>query len=162
MACSTCGCPTPARNSWVNNDIDRTITVIDTAALAVIKTILLPADLVADGGKPQNIVLDPDAPFAFVTMLGLSGASDFMIKYDAVTFQEVARQAGGKDPQVSLARQSDLLYVPTQNANQVAVLNRDTLTLATTIPVMSAYGVGMARDGKVFNTTNVAGGGTDG
>lgn len=146
---------------WVNNDIDKTITVIDTVTLDVIATIPLPVDLIALGGKPHDVVLEPNGTGAFVTMLGIVGANDYVIKYSRQTFAEVARQAVGKDPHVSLARQSNLLYVPCQNSNAVFVLDRDTLALQPSIPVASAHGAGMSRNGKVFYTTNIAGAGVD-
>ena len=37
----------------VNNDIDKTVTVIDTNSLIVSKTLSLPSDLLASGFKPQ-------------------------------------------------------------------------------------------------------------
>jgi YVTN family beta-propeller protein len=147
---------------WVNNDIDNTITVIDTVTLDVVTTIPLPADLVALGGKPHDVVLESNGTSAFVTMLGIAGANDYVIKYSRQTFSETARQAVGKDPHVSLARQNDLLYVPCQNSNAVFVLDRDTLAADPSILVLSAHGAGMSRNGKAFYTTNLAGGGTGG
>ena len=57
---------------WVNNDIDKTITVIDMSFLSVITTIPMPADLVAAGGRPHDVILEPNAPFAYVTMIGVA------------------------------------------------------------------------------------------
>jgi DNA-binding beta-propeller fold protein YncE len=146
---------------WVNNDIDKTVTVIDTVDLSVITTIPTPADLVALGGKPHDVIVEPNAPYAYVTMLGIAGPNDFVVKYSTDTFQEIGRQAVGQDPHLSLARQSDLLYVPCQNSNAVFVLDRATLALMPSIPVASAHGAGMSRNGKSFYTTNIAGGGVD-
>lgn len=146
---------------WINNDIDNTITVIDTVALTVITTIPTPADLVALGGKPHDVIVEPNAPYAYVTMLGIAGPNDYVVKYSTDTFQEIGRQAVGKDPHLSLARQSNLLYVPCQNSNAVFVLDRATLSLMPSIPVASAHGAGMSRNGKAFYTTNIAGGGVD-
>ena len=44
------------RQLWVNNDIDKTATVIDPVSLNVIATVPMPADLVADGYKPHDVV----------------------------------------------------------------------------------------------------------
>jgi len=52
--------------------------------------------------------------------------------------------------------------VPSQGGNAVYVLNRETLALIEQIPVPGAHGAGMTRDGKLFYTTNLPGGGTDG
>jgi DNA-binding beta-propeller fold protein YncE len=155
--------PSDARDQlWVNNDIDNTITVIDTVTLAVLATAPVPADLVALGGKPHDVILDPTAPFAYVSVIGVAGPQDYVVKYSADTFLEVGRQAVGKDPHLSIARQNKLLYVPCQNSNAVFVLDRDNLEIKQEIPVSSAHGAGMARNGKLFYTTNIAGGGVDG
>jgi DNA-binding beta-propeller fold protein YncE len=147
---------------WVNNDIDKTITVIDVITLDVIATVPLPADLVAMGGKPHDVVLEQNGSSVFVTMLGFAGPGDYVVKYDTGTFMETGRALVGKDPHVSLARQNDLLYVPCQNTNEVIVLDRETLDEVDSLPVPGAHGAGMSRNGKVFYTTNLPGGGIDG
>ena len=147
---------------WVNNDIDKTITVIDMKRLTVITTIPTPADLVAAGGRPHDVILEPNAPFAYITMIGLAGSSDFVVKYSTKTFTEVGRAAVGKDAHVSLAQQDDQLYVPCQVTNEVVVLDRDTMTPITTVPLPGAHGAGMTPNGRRFYTTNFPGGGANG
>lgn len=155
--------PSDARDQlWVNNDIDNTITVIDTVNLGVITTAAAPMDLVAQGGKLHDVILDPTAHFAYVTMVGFPGPEDYVVKYSTTTFEEVARQAVGKDPHVSIARQSKLLYVPCQNSDAVYVLARKTLEVQAQIAAPGAHGAGMTRNGKVFYTTNLPGAGIDG
>jgi YVTN family beta-propeller protein len=146
---------------WVNNDIDNTSTVIDPKTLQVLATVPTPADLVALGGKPHDVILDPHGEYAYVTVLGVDGANDYVVQFSTETFQEVERAPVGKDPHLSLARQNDLLYVPSQGSNVVTVLNRHTLALVTEIAVPGAHGAGMARNGKFFYTTNLPGGGID-
>lgn len=147
---------------WVNNDIDNTATVIDPVTLEVINTAIMPQDLVDNGGKPHDVIFDPTGDFAYVTMLGLQGPSDYVIKFSTETFEEVARAEVGKDPHVSLSRRNKLLYVPCQNSDAVYVLSRKTLAVETIIPVPGAHGAGMLRSGKTFYTTNLTGGGIDG
>lgn len=147
---------------WVNNDIDNTTTVIDPKTLEVLATVQTPADLVALGGKPHDVILDPIGNFAYVSVLGLPGANDYVVQYRTDTFAEVNRAPVGKDPHLSLARQNNLLYVPSQNSDVVVVLNRITLEPVTEISVPGAHGAGMTRNGKVFYTTNLPGGGVDG
>ena len=155
--------PEDARDQmWVNNDIDNTITVIDTVSLAVLATPAAPADLVALGGKVHDVIVDPRKPFAFVSMIGVGGPDDYVVKYSTETFLEVGRVAVGKDPHLSLVRQKKLLYVPCQNSNAVFVFDRQSLAKIDEIPVPAAHGAGMSRNGSLFFTTNIAGGGTDG
>jgi DNA-binding beta-propeller fold protein YncE len=139
---------------WIVNDVDKTMTVVDTASLNVVATIPLPADLVAMGGRPHDVILDPTAPFAYVTMIGFPGLSDYVIKYSTTTLAEVGRQQVGKDPHLSLTWRNPLLYVPCQNSGQVFVLDRRTLTVMPSIPVPGAHGAGMALSGQQFYTTD--------
>ncbi len=151
------------RQLWVNNDIDKTATVIDPVTLEVLATVPMPADLVAMGGRPHDVILDPLlGQFAYVTMIGFAGLNDFVVKFSARTFQEVGRAAVGKDPHLSAARQNKFLYVPCQNSNVVIVLNRHTMGEEATIPIAGAHGAGMANNGKTFYTTNLPGGGING
>jgi YVTN family beta-propeller protein len=150
------------RQLWVNNDIDNTATVIDTHTLEVIATVLMPADLVAAGGKPHDVILDRAGRFAYVSMLGFAGESDYVIQFSTRTFSEVNRAEVGKDPHLSLANRGRALYVPAQNSGKVSVLDRFTLDPIVEITVPGAHGAGMRADGRVFYTTNLTGGGADG
>lgn len=147
---------------WVNNDVDNTATVIEPRTLSVLATVAMPSDIIADGGKPHDVILDPKGRAAFVTFVGVAGDHDFVVKYDTQSFQETARATVGKDPHLSLTKHNDLLYVPSQDASTVSVFERDDLTLVTEITVDNAHGAGMRDDGNIFYTTNIAGGGTGG
>ncbi len=148
---------------WVNNDIDNTATVIDPQTLDVITTVDMPADLVADGYKPHDVIFDPKGRFAYVTLLGGNDPlHDYLVQFSTDTFQEVHRAQVGKDPHVSLTQTNKLLYVPAQNSNIISVFNRETLELMEEIPVPGAHGAWMSPNGQVFYTTNLPGGGTDG
>jgi DNA-binding beta-propeller fold protein YncE len=149
------------RQLWVNNDIDNTSTVIDPISFDVLATVPMPADLVAQGGKPHDVILDPKGAYAYVTMLGLAGPNDYVVQFETTGFTEVARAAVGKDPHVSLTRRNNLLYVPCQNSDVVFVLDRQTLMQVTTIAVPGAHGAGMTQSGRFFYTTNLPGGGGD-
>ena len=48
-----------SKQLWVNNDIDNTCTVINLIDLSVAATVPMPADLVAMGGKPHDVILVP-------------------------------------------------------------------------------------------------------
>lgn len=150
------------RQLWVNNDIDNTATVIDPVTLEVLATVPMPADLVAQGGKPHDVILDPSGAFAYVTMLGFAGDADYLVKFSTRRFREVARAPVGKDPHVSLTPRNKLIYVPTQNSDAVFILKRRDLSLVKTLAIDGAHGAGMARNGKTFYTTNLPGGGQDG
>jgi DNA-binding beta-propeller fold protein YncE len=147
---------------WVNNDIDKTTTVIDPKTLEILDTVPTPADLVALGGKPHDVILDPTGRYAYVSVLAVDGPDDYVVQFSTQTFQEIGRAAVGNDPHLSLARQNRLLYVPSQGSDAVFVLDRVTMELVTVISVPGAHGAGMARNGNYLYTTNLPGGGTNG
>lgn len=146
---------------WVNNDVDNTITVIDTQSLAVLATIAVPADLVAMGGKPHDVVLDHRGRWGYVTVLGVDGPSDYLVQFDAETYAELNRQPVGKDPHLAIGVNTDL-YVPCQNTDEVLVFDPASLELVDEIMVAGAHGAAMAGNGKYFYTTNLPGGGAGG
>lgn len=147
---------------WVNNDIDNTITVIDTRSNTVLNTIDLPADLVDSGWKPHDVVISESGRNVFVSMINLAGDNDYVLKYNARTFEETARAAVGKDPHVSVSRRGGLVYVASQGSSEVAVLWQYNLSLKETIPVEAAHGLGMRTDARYLYTTNISGGGPGG
>jgi YVTN family beta-propeller protein len=150
------------RQLWVNNDIDNTSTIIDMKDLEVLATVPTPADLVAAGGKPHDVILSPHGLFAYVTVLNVAGENDYVVQYLAFPpFMEIGRAAVGKDPHVSLNQYDPVLFVPCQNTDAVYVLDRVTLDELAIIDVPGAHGAGMPRNGRYFYTTNLPGGGTD-
>lgn len=147
---------------WVNNDIDNTSSVINLRTLQVIATVPTPADLVSMGGKPHDVFLGPLGRLAYVSIVGVVGASDYVVQFNTRTFEEIGRAAVGKDPHLSIPLISLYLYVPCQNSDAVYVLNRFNMNLVETISVPGAHGAIMTTNGKVFYTTNLPGGGTNG
>ncbi len=146
---------------WVNNDIDKTVTAIDMIGFGVMNTFSTPADLNALGGKPHDVILDPSGPFGYVSMIGVTGANDYVVKYDTTTYSEVGRQAVGNDPHLSLSSAHNKLYVPTQGGNEVSVLDRATMNPLAPIAVDNAHGAVTSADGSVFFVTNIGAGGTN-
>jgi DNA-binding beta-propeller fold protein YncE len=136
--------------------------VIDPVTLEFITTVDMPADLVADGYFPHDVILDPKGRFAYVTMLGGASPNDYLVQFSTDTFEEVNRTEAGHDPHVSLTQNNHLIFVPAQGSSTVFVFNRYTLELVDEIAVPNAHGAGMAPNGQVFYTSNIAGGGTDG
>jgi DNA-binding beta-propeller fold protein YncE len=147
---------------WVNNDIDNTTTVINMRTLEVVATVPTPADLVALGGKPHDVILSPGGFFAYVTVLGVEGENDYVVQYFAWTFHEIGRAAVGKDPHVSITWRKPWLFVPCQESDAVYVLDRFSLEAVQIIDVPGAHGAGMPLHGRYFYTTNLTGGGEDG
>ena len=150
------------RQLWVNNDIDNITSVINLRTMQVIHTIPTPADLVSLGGKPHDVILGPFGKIAYVSVVGVAGASDYVVQFSTRTFSETGRAAVGKDVHLSLTPGNPYLYVPCQNSNAVYVIDRFNMNVVETISVPGAHGAAMITNGKVFYTTNLPGGGTDG
>jgi len=143
---------------WVNNELDKTISVIDPNTLTTIATIDLPADLASDF-KPHDVILMPDNSAAFVTVLG-GEDEDYVLKYSTTTFEETARASVGTDPHVSLTDTNDKLYVASQGSGEVAVLNRSDLSEETVLNIPNAHGLGMNNAGTYLYVGNISDGGT--
>jgi DNA-binding beta-propeller fold protein YncE len=157
-----------ARNQlWVNNDIDKTVSVINLTTLAVDHTFSTPADLNALGGQPHDVILDPNAPVGYITMVGLADpanpGTDAVVAFSTSTFTETDRSIVGDDPHVLLSAANNLLFVTTQGADGVSVLDRSTLdhVPGSPIAIPNAHGAGMTSSGDIFYTTNITGGGAD-
>jgi DNA-binding beta-propeller fold protein YncE len=146
---------------WVNNDIDNTSTVIDLRTLEPIVTVPMPADLIAAGGKPHDVIFSPSGLFAYVTIIGVDGEFDYVVQYTTWSYRELHRAAVGGDPHVSVTWRNNLLYVPCQDNSSVYILDRWTLDTVDILDVPGAHGAGMRLDGRYFYTTNLPGGGTD-
>ncbi len=142
---------------WVNNDVDKTATVIDTATLAVLATVPIPA---GDEYKPHDVFVHPNKPLAYVTLLG--GTPGKVVQFSTETFQVGTTADVGDDPHLSLSKQQKQLLVPSQGGNAVYVLDPVTLEQITTIDVPDAHGAWTVKNGRIFYTTNIAGGGADG
>jgi len=152
---------------WVNNDVDKTVSVINLTTLGVDATFSTPADLNALGGIPHDVILDPNAPFGYISMVGVidpaNPNTDYVVAFSSTTFTETDRRVVGDDPHVSLSAANNLLFVTTQAADAVSVLDRTTLdpVPGSPIAIPNAHGAGMASSGAIFYTTNITGGGAD-
>lgn len=146
---------------WVNNDIDNTTSVIDMRTLETVATIPTPADLVSMGGKPHDVIVDPQGFYAYITVIGVAGPGDYLVQVDARSYEIVSTAMVGDDPHVSLSTGKPNLYVPAQGSDVVSVLDRDSLASVAEIPIPGAHGAGMSVNGRYFYTANLPGGGTD-
>lgn len=142
---------------WVNNDIDNTTTIIDPSSMSVIGTAQTPADLVAQGGKPHDVFISPDGQDAYVSILGVSGANDFVVRYSTSTFSEQGRAAVGQDPHLFADDINNNLYVACQNTNEVIVLDRNTLAMQASIAFPGAHGIFMPASGDKVYVSDISG-----
>ncbi|MEX0965684.1 MAG: YncE family protein [Bacteroidia bacterium] len=133
---------------WVNNDIDNTTTIINPASMRVKGTTQTPADLVDLGGKPHDVFVDPDKKHAYVSVLGVNGSNDYIVKYNTNQYQEVDRVAVGKDPHLFADNVNNLLYVPCQGSNSIYVIDRSSMSVVQTLPFNGAHGIFMPGSGQ--------------
>ncbi len=147
---------------WVVNDVDKTLSVINTHTLETVATVPIPADLESMNGFPHDVLVSPAGMLAYVTILGVDGANDYVVQYYTPTFTETGRAAVGKDAHLSMQFVDDHLFVPCQSADAVYVLDRYSMDLVKTMAVPGAHGAGMPVLGDKFYTSNISGGGTNG
>lgn len=141
---------------WVNNDIDNTTTIINPNSMMVKGTAQTPADLVNQGGKPHDVFVDPGKKFAYVSVLGVSGSSDYVVKYNTNQYQEVGRIAVGKDPHLFASAANNKLYVVCQSG-EVYDINRSSFTVSQVISFSGAHGVNMSGCGNYLYATDLPG-----
>ena len=155
---------------WVLNELDKTISVVNPLTPSVISTINIPADLVAEEGRPHDVIVAPLGNYAYVSVLGLSedhepgpgcpgcDITSVVLKYSTDTFNEVARTDVGIDPHLGLTNQNNFLYVAAQNSDVVNILDRSDLSLVDSISIEGAHGAAVAGgagpNGRFFYTTN--------
>jgi DNA-binding beta-propeller fold protein YncE len=119
------------------------------------------------GGTPHDVILDPNAPFGYISMVGVidpaNPSSDYVVAFNSTTFTETDRQVVGNDPHVLLSATNNLLFVTTQGADGVSVLDRTTLdpVPGSPIAIPNAHGAGMTSSGDIFYTTNISDGGAN-
>ncbi len=150
------------RQLWVVNDVDNTVTVIDPQSLAIIDTVDMPTDLINDGAKPHDVMLDSQGTNAYVTFLNTSDIdNDTVVQFETVTFQEINRTDVGEDPHISFNRKNTQLYMPCQGSDEIYILNAEDLSLFDTIPFPGTHGAITSTDSKRFYTTNISGSGLE-
>jgi DNA-binding beta-propeller fold protein YncE len=153
------------KQTWAVNDVDKSFTIINPKTMKVIKTLNIPDDLKDQGGKPHDIILDKKGKYAFATIVGVGATTDpdYVVQYNTKTFVEIARFPTGKDPHVGVLNDGKLLFVPTQNASKVYVLDPNKqepakqIKLLNTIDVPGAHGAAWTPNGQYFYTSNLPG-----
>lgn len=132
---------------WVNNDIDKTITVYDLTSLSPVKTIELAVvapDECTGEGKPHDSTLSWDGKLAFITCIHPSGGS--VLKFDTSTYEllESVTQAG-RDPHVGLTWRNNKLYVPNQGDGTLYIYDQGDLegTAPVELKMEAAHGITM-------------------
>lgn len=145
---------------WVVNDIDASATVIDTKDLDVLATVPMPVDLTAQGYRPHDVFQHPNKPLAYVSFVGAEPG--YVVQFDRNTFAETGRATVGGDPHLSISKQQDQLFVASQGAGAVYVLDPISLAEIDVIVAPGAHGAWTTKNGKYFYTTNLPGGGNEG
>ena len=111
------------------------------------------------GARPRAAVFTNDGAIAYAT----SEISGEVKKVDMTTHEVIAVKKiaddKAKPKDVILNKEETKLYVAGGRANQVIVLNADTMDLIKAIPVgKRVWGLAMTRDGsRVFSTNGVSG-----
>lgn len=150
---------------WVINDIDNTLTVIDPQTKTEIERVSLSEDLIGSNAKPHDLIVDAFGKYAYVTISQADNPdADLLLKIDAQRFEVVDSAEIGKDAHVTLTPENNLLYVLSQDSNEIHIFDRraDSLDPVGTIAQPGAHGAIASPDGQHLYTTNISGGGDNG
>ena len=149
---------------WVVNDLDVALTVVELETNETTK-VQLPEAAIRTNAIPHDVILDPSGLYAYATILREDNPdSDLLVKIDTATFEILDTAEVGKDPHLSLAPESNLLYVPTQNSNRIDVFDRrgTELVKVDSLEQPGVHGIDFSLDGRYLYTTNLPGGGSNG
>ncbi len=145
----------------VNNDIDKTVTVIDTNSLSAINTLSLPSDLLAEGFKPHDVFITNKGKNAFVSLVDGQDGNDYIVKLSIKRNKELSRKEVGGDPHLFISPlKRNTLYVPSQDSGEVLALNTRNLATRYQFDVPNAHGIYAL--GRRLYVTNIAEGGAHG
>ncbi|MGV2830781.1 beta-propeller fold lactonase family protein [Myxosarcina sp. GI1(2024)] len=152
------------KHLWVVNDLDVALTVVELETNETTK-VQLPEAAIGTNSIPHDVILDPSGLYAYVTVIREDNVdSDLLIKIDTQTSEILDTVEVGKDLHLSLAPESNLLYVPTQNSNRIDVFDRrgTELVKVDSIEQPGVHGIDFGLDGRYLYTTNLPGGGSNG
>jgi DNA-binding beta-propeller fold protein YncE len=147
---------------WVTNDIDNTSAVFDARTFAPLATVHMPDDLIALGGRPHDVALNPlSGSHAYVTVSAI-GPADYVIKFRTDTFVEAGRAEVGKDPHVAFNARTGDVIVTCQGSATLHVIEAESMRQIDEVPLPGAHGALVDRNGFRIYATNLPGGGADG
>lgn len=136
---------------WIYNNINKTITIINTKNLQIVKNISMPSDLINLGGKFQSVNMDNDA--VYITLTGISDTDDYIIKLDLQNFQELARSVISKNSYFIANNKSDNLYFTKPESSKIQILSKEDLTKVTSFKVPTAQSFWILPDTQTLYIT---------
>ncbi len=143
-----------ANQLWVNNIVSKTTSVIDLNSNTVLQNLPLPTNEIpelTDNAVQHDVTISPSGYAAYVTVLDGSDKS-YVVMYNTQTLAYIKHEVVGGDAHILPVGRK--LYVPTQNANKLTVLNRFNLNQQAEIPFSSTHGITNSR--RFVFTTGIA------
>lgn len=140
---------------WAVDRTNLSVAVFDLTTNTPITTVPIPLDLVALGGEPHDVVVDADN--AYVSILGITGAADVVVRYSTTTFTENGRATVGDDPHLFLHPTNQYLYVACQESDAVFLVDRNTMAVEDMITVDGGHGIWIPPHGQRLYVSNFAG-----
>ncbi len=135
---------------WVNNDMDKTISVIDLNTNTVVQTISV--DM-----QPHDVFLSKDGTKAYVSVFNSNTMMpDKIYMYNTSTYAKTGEANVGKDPHLYQLPTSNKLFVPCQSG-EVYTLNGNDLSLISNNAFAGAHGIFPSSDQNTMFVTNISG-----
>jgi len=143
---------TDGNRLWVVNDVDNSITVIDTEQDKAIKNIDLSAYLAGSEDKPHDIVATPAGDAVYVSLV-----EGTILKIDPSTFEVVSERTQniGSDPHLAVTFAIDMILVPQQDSGMLSFLSQSDLSVAGEIMIPNAHGIGVSPNGRFAYVTDI-------
>jgi YVTN family beta-propeller protein len=129
--------------AYVTNQVDNTVSVIETAGNTVVATIPV-------GDNPNGVAITPDGTRAYVTNLGtVNELATTVSVIDTANNTVVATIPAGKLPSgVAITPDGTHAYVTNTIDSTVSVIDTASNTMVATIPVgLGSFGVAITSDG---------------
>ncbi len=139
---------------WVNNIVSKTTSVIDLSTNTLIQNIPLPTNEIpelTENAVQHDVTISSNGQAAYVTVLDGSSTS-YVVMYDTNTLNYIEHEVVGGD--AHLLSLDDNIYVPSQNAGEITVLNGSNLNTLSLIPFEAAHGI--TSSGKFVFTTGIS------
>lgn len=139
-----------SKQLWVNNDRDKTISVIDLSTNAVIKTIAVDT-------SPHDVFLTKDGSTAYVSVIAGLDKPNKIYMYRTSDFTKTGEVEVGIEPHLYHLSNSNKLYAPCQISGDLYVLNGATLAIESKKVYVGAHGIAASTDQQRIYVTNISG-----
>ncbi|MFT5818827.1 MAG: YVTN family beta-propeller protein [Crocinitomix sp.] len=134
---------------WVNNDVDKTVSVIDLSSNTVMETVDL-------GVKPHDVFLRDNGSKAYVSIFSEMDTPDSVFLYSTSTFERMHAVPVEKDAHLFFVKNGNRVFVACQSGTLI-VLNGANLNEITRVDLPGSHGIYHSPENNYLYVTNILG-----